>query len=124
GRGRRRRPRSRHRSTAGAACCGPAGVIYHVMHLAVGVVYSLLAGSRWASSRLSVFVPPRAVSAADQAMITVPRTRSAVLARGTDALSFLFLTCSRVCDGPSPPHRHSAPAARRGGTTAAAPHRS
>src|SRR5919202_1814172 len=87
------------------------------------VVYSLLAGSRWASSRLSVFVPPRAVSAADQAMIAVPRTRSAVLEGGTDALSQLSLTYPRACDGPSPPHSHSAPAARRGGTTAAAPHR-
>src|SRR5947209_18838445 len=88
------------------------------------VVYSLLAGSRWASSRLSVFVPSCAVSAADQAMIAVPRTRSAVLAGGTDASSQLSLTYPRVCDGPSPPHRHSAPAAGRGGTTAAAAHRS
>src|SRR5947209_17408926 len=87
------------------------------------VVYSLLAGSRWASSRLSVFVPPRAASAADQAMIAVPRTRSAVLSGGIDALSQPFLTYPRVCDGPTPPHGHSAPAAGCAGTAAAAPHR-
>src|SRR5207245_1066370 len=75
-----------------------------VMHVAVRcVVYSLLAGSRWASSRLSVFVPPRAASAADQAMIAVPSARSAVLAGGTDALSQPFLpTHASVTD---PAHR-------------------
>src|SRR5919201_4557190 len=87
------------------------------------VVYSLLAGSCWASSRLSVFVPPRAASAADQAMIAAPSTRSAILSGGTDALSRPFLTDRRVCDGPSTPHGHSAPAAGCVGTAAAAPHR-
>src|SRR5437868_9542185 len=87
------------------------------------VIYFLLAGSRWASSRLSVFVPPRAASAADQAMIAVPRTRSAGLSGGIDALSQPFLAYPRVCDGPTPPHGHSPPAAGCAGTTAAAPHR-